>query len=178
MEINNFEEVLKSCFGKFFESNIRKDFFFKRKKNFSYNAKKGISPVIATMLMVIITISLVGFAYTFLSDFVTTGANTAQNQTSSLIQNPQISINSVWNESGNIGVSIASVGTTAVNLKNMRVFVNNAPKTWTGASIDGCNNSESLVPGASCNIVINEAYNIGSKIKISVAKAEAITTIT
>ena len=131
------------------------------------NKFKGVSPVIATVLMVMVTVGLVAFSYTFLSGIITTGGEAAKNQTKILVQNQQIGISSLWRvDATHTGIAITSTGTSAVDLSNVKVFINNAPKAWLGDSVDGCTLAGTLSPQESCNMDVAAPYTQGSVIKI------------
>src|SRR3989338_8298270 len=64
------------------------------------NMSKGITPVIAIILLLLITISMVGFAYVFFSRTVSSSGQQIENQTRQLVQQGSVRF-SIEGASGN-----------------------------------------------------------------------------
>jgi flagellin-like protein len=129
---------------------------------------KGISPVIATILMVMITVGLVALSYTFFVNIINVTENRTIENVGTVLENQKVIITSVWNDStdGKIGVAINSRGTDDASLSNVKAFVNNVPINWTAADVDGCQANGVLKIGSSCNMILGKNYDVGDVVKI------------
>jgi len=85
---------------------------------------KGISAIIATILLLMITIALAGTAYVYMSGMIT-------GRTSKTI-----SIADVSCVNGNITVVISNDGTSDIADGEIRVFIDNEDKTTTYGDLD------------------------------------------
>ena len=92
---------------------------------------KGISAVIAVILLLLITISVVGFAFLFFSRITTTAGQAAENQTQQqLIQfSKQVNIDA----SNTTSVTIRSIGTGTIAGGEIQVYVDGSPRTCVPA---------------------------------------------
>jgi flagellin-like protein len=95
---------------------------------------KGITPVIAIVLLLMITISMVGFAFIWFSRMM----ETTTNQTSSALQNQlsqqskKIKIDNI-DPAGSIAY-VRNIGSASIQTSEVSLYVNNGVQTcaWTG----------------------------------------------
>jgi len=118
---------------------------------------KGITPVIATILLLLITISMVGFAFVWFTGIFRSIATSTENATNQqMIQmNQKINIESPKNQS----IAIRNIGSYAISNTTLSVYVNGAPKTCSSWS------TTSVAPNAI--IVANCTCNSGDTIKVT-----------
>ena len=120
---------------------------------------KGITPVIATILLLLITISMVGFAFVWFSGMLSNVATTSENATNQqMIQmNQKINIESA--KSGNI--TVRNVGTYSITNTSLFVYKNGvyqANCTWKTLSV---------APQATITVAAVCSCNAGDEIKVS-----------
>jgi len=98
--------------------------------------KKGVTPVIAVILLLLITVAIVGFAFGYLQRALTTGATRAQNQTEEIAAGVGQSFR-IELASGT-AVVVRNTGSSPVNTAQLNVYVNNgfvACTIWSPTSI-------------------------------------------
>ncbi len=107
---------------------------------------KGITPVIAVILLLLITVAMVGFAFVFFQRIAATATNATQSQINSQInqQSKDITIDNV-NPAGS-NVTIRNTGTASISNTELNLYVNSSLKTIACSS-------NSIPPGSSatCN---------------------------
>ncbi len=115
--------------------------------------KKGITPVIAIILLLLITISMVGFAFVWFSRVAQTATEQTEKQLQSDLsrQGKKIAIDNLQLSTGVLegSVSIRNIGTSNIAAGDIKLYVNNAVQV-------GCD-SLALAAGAvgSCDIDVN-----------------------
>lgn len=119
---------------------------------------KGITPIIAVILLLLITISMVGFAFVWFSRIAQQSAEAAENQTGSIIaaQEKKIRIDNAAGTS----VSIRNIGTRAVAISELATFENDAARTLSVCS-------GSIQPGSVATCTLSETCETGNKLKIT-----------
>lgn len=98
--------------------------------------KKGVTPVVAVILLLLITVAIVGFAFGYLQRALTTGATRAQNQTEEIAAGVGSSFR-IELASGTT-VVVRNTGSSPLNTAQLNVYVNNVPATcttWSPTSI-------------------------------------------
>jgi flagellin-like protein len=105
---------------------------------------KGISTIIATILLLIITISLVGTAYMFMS-------NMLRNK----ISKPISVLGSSCSTNYNITLVLSNDGTDRIGEKDIKIYIGNEFKGWFNKSIDPSNTevSSELIGNSGSNNV-------------------------
>ncbi len=88
---------------------------------------KGISAVIATILMLMITVAMVGLAYMFITGLFT--SSTATN----------IALSSVDCTGGNIYVTIRNTGTESISVADITVYVDDTGTVCGGGTMTSGN---------------------------------------
>jgi len=138
---------------------------------------KGISPVVATILMVMITVVLVAFSYSWLQNTVTG----TQEQTGNVLSqadklNQKVSIPTVYQCGNDICFQLKALTTNSysVQMNDTSYYVNNIPKaitTWDGdISQPSCTTVSLLAPGGSCyGKLLATNCTIGDILKVSLA---------
>jgi flagellin-like protein len=91
---------------------------------------KGITPVVATILLLLITIAVVGFAFGYFSTIMTSTGETAQEQAEATTGrlSKTISIDNVNNATGVanvIAVTVRNAGTAAILTTEVSFYVDN-----------------------------------------------------
>lgn len=115
---------------------------------------KGITPVIAIILLLLITISMVGFAFVWFQRVAQIATDTTTSQLHNQLdsQGQKISIDNANSPTGNI--TMRHTGTTATNTAQIIVYVNtiNANCAWDipGAWAPGTFKSCTVVDGFTC----------------------------
>ena len=115
--------------------------------------KKGITPVIAIILLLLITISMVGFAFVWFSRVAQTATEQTERQLENDLsrQGKKVAIDNLQLSTGILegSVSIRNIGTSNIAAGDIRLYVNSAVQT-------GCD-SLVLAAGAvgSCSIDVN-----------------------
>ena len=87
--------------------------------------KKGISTIIATILLLIITISLVGTAYMFISGMLT-----------SKISKPISVMGYSCNASNYITLVVSNDGTETIKEQEVKIYIGSEFKGWFNGSIE------------------------------------------
>jgi len=88
---------------------------------------KGITPVIAVILLLLITISLVGFAFIYFSRITETVQTNTESQLENQLQNQQKRIR-IESAAGTT-VAVRNIGTVTINPAEFAVFFNNSLDT-------------------------------------------------
>ncbi|MCX6818693.1 MAG: hypothetical protein NT129_01700, partial [Candidatus Aenigmarchaeota archaeon] len=98
---------------------------------------KGITPVIATILLLLITISMVGFAFVWFSGMFGNIATSTENATNAQMMQMGQKINIESAKTNNIAVR--NVGNYNISSTSLSVYVDGAPKspacTWSATSV-------------------------------------------
>lgn len=107
---------------------------------------KGITPVIAIILLLLITISMVGFAFIWFQRVAQTATAGSETQLTGQLnkQGQTASIDNVDDTNNN--VTIRHSGTVAMDTANVAVFVNNVgstcawnvPGSWAAGAFKAC----------------------------------------
>ncbi len=130
---------------------------------------KGITPVIATILLLLITISMVGFAFVWFSGMLSNVATTSENATNQqMIQmNQKIAIESA--KSGNIAVR--NVGTYNINYTALSLYISGGVKSvgigYAGLGGTDCNWSTAALLSPNGILVANCTCVPGNSIKVT-----------
>ena len=115
--------------------------------------QKGITPVIAVILLLLITISMVGFAFTWFSRVAQTATEQTEKQLESDLarQGKKVAIDNLQpsTELAAGSVSVRNIGTSNIVAGDVKLYINNVAQ-------EGCNNLI-LAAGAigSCAITAN-----------------------
>ncbi len=118
---------------------------------------RGITPVIAVILLMLITISMVGFAFVWFTRLAESATSTVGNETESLAQNlaKKISIDNVEGTS----LALRNRGTATVQPEEIGFFIDGASVTCAGLS--------AISPGAIGTCTLSSACNAGSTMRIT-----------
>lgn len=82
--------------------------------------RKGVTPVVATVLLIGLTIAATTMIYTTYDDII----GGPQQVTDDLVLNPEtVSFESCWKESGNTYVSARNTGSNALNSSKLNLFL-------------------------------------------------------
>ena len=128
---------------------------------------KGISTILATILLVIIVVAIVGLVYTFSVTLFQQATGGAVNQTQQTISSfgEQVRIETVSAPT----VYIRNVGPQTVNVTNIGVFLNDN-------KADFVTDTPLLSPGKIGTVSITDYVNVGDKVKI-VSGGSTVTTV-
>ncbi len=140
--------------------------------------KKGVSPVIATILMVMITVGLVAFSYSW---FMRMAEETEEDVIIQMdkvkMANQKINIMTVFvNGSGlYFEVKASGLNTIPIDIEGTGFYIEGVPKTagsWSGFSTTNCT-SGSLVMGSSCYGMVagydSSNCHIGDVFKVAIS---------
>lgn len=119
---------------------------------------KGISVVIASILMILITIGVIGFVYIFFSRITSTAGSAAQNQSEEQIA--QFSKQILIDALNSTSVTIRNTGTSSIAPSEISVYADGSPRS--------CNPAISAIAPRStqtCNF--SPPCTTGQKIKVS-----------
>ncbi|MCX6815558.1 MAG: type IV pilin [Candidatus Aenigmarchaeota archaeon] len=96
--------------------------------------KKGITPVIAVILLLLITIAMVGFAFVWFGRVMQSAGNSTEQSMNALTsqQAKRISIDNVNNATWQ--VTVRNIGSQVIQTSDLAVYVDNTGKTcaWVG----------------------------------------------
>jgi flagellin-like protein len=120
---------------------------------------KGITPVIAIVLLLMITISMVGFAFIWFSRMMetTTNQTTASTQQQMSQMSKTIRID---NAPAGGSIDVRNTGSSSIAVSELSVYINNAAPTcnWGGTT--------TLAPGATASCTPNPACTAGQSVKV------------
>ena len=132
---------------------------------------KGITPVIAIILLLLITVAMVGFAMVWFQKFVAmTGSQTEENlQTQLDQQSKTIHIANIDNTNGITSiVSIKNTGTKTISITELAMFVDSSR-----ADVNGCTDADGttivtvIVPGATIDCTLDVLCDGNKALKIT-----------
>jgi len=119
---------------------------------------KGISPIIAVVLLLMITISMVAFAYIWFTRITVGALNQSQSQQESLQQQTGKKV-VIDNINGNL-ITLRNIGTYPVKKEEISVFINGVITTITSGcdtlniqEVETCVLSASCQPGGKVKVV-------------------------
>lgn len=97
--------------------------------------RKGITPVVAIILLLLITVALVGFAFGFFQRVFTSSAQQAQTETQRLTETTGQTFR-IENAAGT-SLTIRNTGNVALNTTTLSVYADNAAAgcTWSAGTI-------------------------------------------
>lgn len=138
---------------------------------------KGISPVIATILMVMVTVVLIASLWTWHQGTMNTSTkNTDYMMDASLKAQQTVTIVTVYQCGSDIcfGIKAQSSNTYAIPMNGTTYLLNNQPKTtadWDGTvSGPSCNSITTLAPGSICyGKITGTTCRIGDYLKVSLS---------
>ncbi|MBI4018486.1 MAG: hypothetical protein HY368_02655 [Candidatus Aenigmarchaeota archaeon] len=124
--------------------------------------RKGITPIIAIILLLLITISMVGFAFVWFSRVASISAERAENQTVEQFaaQEKKIRIDNAKATS----VTLRNIGSRAVRISELAAFVDDVSTTLSGA---GCTAADAISPGATLSCTLGSSCDNPEKLKIT-----------
>lgn len=141
---------------------------------------KGITPVIAIILLLLITISMVGFAFVWFSRVTSQAGQQIENQTLQQIgaAAQKISIDG-FNPGPSTIVYLKNTGSATVQLASISVYVASTIRTCTTFTSPSGAPITSLAPGAVGTCTFSgAACSAGQTIRVSAPGGEDIVTCT
>ncbi len=140
--------------------------------------RKGLTPVIAMVLLLMMAVAAAGLMYTFAFNLQTKAQTGVERTTTQLLEKQQeqaqtrLSIDSVYNDGGNIAVVIRNVGSKTITDGTTIGLYIDGVKYDVGA--DTCDN---LDPEDTCTVTTTAAFpGAGSKSVIRVVAPSGIST--
>ena len=103
---------------------------------------KGITPVIAVILLLLITVSLVAFAYTWFTRVATTAATGIENQTSKLLATKSIRIENAKVSGTTTKIDLRNTGDVIINSGELSFYIED------GRVVAALGCPASIAPGA------------------------------
>lgn len=137
---------------------------------------RGVSAIIATILILMITVSLAAMAYVFFTQTFGQVTGGAGNLTSSQMQAmaTAFSLETAYNmTSSTVNVVLRNTGTADIDMSKVAVYISSKPATITGRS------STTLNPGNTGNINVSAtAADCNKELDVTLATVTAPQTIT
>lgn len=126
---------------------------------------KGVSAVIAVILLLLITVAIIGFAFIWFGRITSLAANSTEQQMTQFYQAAAKKI-SIDNINSTAGITVRNIGTAAIPINELSVFLNGSLMTcigWYG------NTSNSIMPStvATCEKVPGVQCVAGTRIKVT-----------
>lgn len=123
---------------------------------------KGITPVIAIILLLLITISMVGFAFIWFQRVQTTMTNSTESELQQQLnkQGQKLIVDNVAGTSA----TFRSSGTSSVAMGSVGVYIDNVATTLTNLP---CQAPNTLAPGAIITCTLADSCDAGSAIKVT-----------
>ncbi len=132
---------------------------------------KGITPIIATILLLLIVIAIIGFAFGIFQRIATTAGQGGETQVRETTR--QLSTLIRIDNAQGTALSIRNIGTTTIDSATLAVYVNTLARTclagWSPASI---------AAGAFATCTLSAACNSGEVVRITSPGGEASYTCT
>lgn len=140
------------------------------------NIRKGVTPVIATILLVMVTVMLVVYSYDFFSEV----AEGAQDYTTAALEEnekmgQQVTIPTVYGCGPYICFELKALGTNKwpLPIDGAGFYLDDVPEKvypWPGANLGAhCSENPVLAPGESCYGRIMEDCEVGSLLRIQLS---------
>lgn len=127
---------------------------------------KGISAVIATILLLLIVIAIVGFAFGFFQRLFTTTSSTAEQQTNALTQQAQ-QVLRIDNAAGSTLV-LRAIGSADVPTASVTYYVNGQLDSCTFAPPIGGGSGTGLIPaGTVQTCTLTTACTTGQPVRVT-----------
>ncbi len=133
---------------------------------------KGITPVIAIILLLLITVAMVGFALVWFQRFVSaTGSQTEQNLQTQLDQQSKvISVVNIDNSGVTSIISIKNIGTRTISLTELAMFVDSVRvgiDETAGCADGGGTPVTTIATGSTIDCTLDSFCDAGSRLKIT-----------
>jgi flagellin-like protein len=132
---------------------------------------KGITPVVAIILLLMITISMVGFAFVWFSRMIETVSGGVENETEQMWQTMGKKIDVINLAPDMRTVSIRNIGTVGIPENQLSFFIDNAPAgcTFSPAGL-------TIAPGAveECTLDTDCGDIAGERLKVTAPGNTAI----
>lgn len=132
---------------------------------------KGITPIIATILLLLIVIAIIGFAFGIFQRIATTAGQGSETQVRETTQ--QLSTLIRIDNAQGTAVTIRNIGTTTINSTTLAIYVNTVARTCIGGW-----SPASIVPSAIASCTLSAACNPGETVRITSPGSEASYTCT
>jgi flagellin-like protein len=123
------------------------------------SSAKGITPVIAVILLLLITISMVGFAFVWFSRVTLLAQNATETRLGNVINQQEQTVR-IDNVAGT-EVTIRATGAQSIPVSGLQVYVNGAQQTcssWSGTT---------LAPGSTITCTLSGACPSGARLRVT-----------
>ncbi len=128
---------------------------------------KGITPVISVILLLLVAIAIVGFAFGFFQRVLGTASSGTEEQLKTSVS--QLS-QGIWIENAKgTAVTVRNLGSQSVNSNNFAVFVN-------GGSVSAPCSPATVSPGSVTVCTLAAGCTAGQEVKVSGPSNTATTT--
>jgi len=116
---------------------------------------KGISPIIATILLIVMTVAIAGLMYAWLSGMFSSLTTSTSQQVNQVTQTVIFTVSHIYVTSGNIYAVIYNGGTVPINTNNLSIT---AQEFWaSNDTYDGttytCSASSAIIPSNQQNTI-------------------------
>ena len=128
---------------------------------------KGITPVISVILLLLVAIAIVGFAFGFFQRIFGVAGSGAEEQLKQSIS--QLS-QGIWAENAKgTKVTVRNLGSQSVNANNFAIFVN-------GGAVSASCSPATVSPGSITECTLGAGCTAGQEVKVSGPSNTATTT--
>lgn len=124
---------------------------------------KGITPVIAVILLLLITVSLVGFAFVWFTRISTTAGTAIENKTGELLRSKSIRVENARATA----VDLRNTGSVTINENELAFYINNARNTTT-ITCGAAATNDAIAPNAVLSCTLGVADNCGPGVPLRV----------
>lgn len=131
---------------------------------------KGVTPVIAVILLLMITVAMVGFAFVWFTSISQKTTQAVENSTLSQLekQEQKVRISNIDRISvpGTTVITVRSTGTRSVPLNTVLVFVNDVGKSCTWTNTGGSGSPTVLVTQGAVECRVTPACTPGDRVRV------------
>ena len=119
---------------------------------------KGISPIIATILLIVMTVAIAGLMYAWLSGMFSTLTATTSQQVSEVTQRVSFNVPQLYVSGNNIHVIVHNSGNVPINAANMSIIAQEywaANRTYTLTTYTCSASSAVIAPGQQSTLTLS-----------------------
>jgi len=133
---------------------------------------KGVSPVIATILMVMITVGLVAFSYSWFMGMGEQAKRSTETSIGTITSSQQQRVTfdiQPYQDGSDVKFIMYGAGTENVNLSEVKTYKNDRePVSWTGVAIGTV---------SACSGTLNSGDRCGAKVSWTCSPGDALTLV-
>lgn len=122
--------------------------------------RKGITPVIAVILLLLITISMVGFAFVWFSRITQSALAATENRTQTILSQQEQTIRVDNVNAAARQVTIRATGSQSISNSNLKVYVSSILQACAW-------DAPTLTPGSTITCTFTSACNPGNPLRVT-----------